>query len=100
MPTLADFDDLLAVALAAALLSFSDTMVTARAFAARNRYRIDANQELLGIGMANLMSGVSQGCVGGPLRLWYTSAHGSPGAPRSATSRAAAWYPELSALDF
>lgn len=60
-PTLADFDDLLAVALAAALLAFSDTMVTARAFAARNRYRIDANQELLGIGMANLMSGVSQG---------------------------------------
>jgi sulfate permease, SulP family len=60
-PTLADFDDLLAVALAAALLSFSDTMVTARAFAARSRYRIDANQELLGIGMANLMSGVSQG---------------------------------------
>lgn len=60
-PTLGDFDDLLAVALAAALLSFSDTMVTARAFAARNRYRIDANQELLGIGMANLVSGVSQG---------------------------------------
>ena len=46
LPTLADFDDLLAVALAAALLSFSDTMVTARAFAARNRQRIDANQEL------------------------------------------------------
>jgi MFS superfamily sulfate permease-like transporter len=36
-------------------------MVTARAFAARNRQRIDGNQELLGIGMANLMSGVSQG---------------------------------------
>jgi high affinity sulfate transporter 1 len=61
IPTLADFDDLLAVALAAALLSFSDTMVTARAFAARSRHRIDGNQELLGIGMANLMSGVSQG---------------------------------------
>jgi high affinity sulfate transporter 1 len=61
MPSLADFDDLLAVAFAAALLSFSDTMVTARAFAARNRQRIDGNQELLGIGMANLMSGVSQG---------------------------------------
>jgi len=61
LPALADFDELLAVALAAALLSFSDTMVTARAFAARNRQRIDANQELLGIGMANLMSGVSQG---------------------------------------
>ena len=63
LPTLglADFDALLPVALAAALLSFSDTMVTARAFAARNRYRIDANQELLGIGVANFLSGVSQG---------------------------------------
>lgn len=61
VPTLADFDSLLPVALAAALLSFSDTMVTARAFAARNRYRIDANQELLGIGVANFVSGLSQG---------------------------------------
>jgi high affinity sulfate transporter 1 len=59
--SLADFDDLLPVALVAALLSFSDTMITARAFAARNRYRIDANQELLAIGLANLVSGVSQG---------------------------------------
>lgn len=59
--TLADFDDLLPVALVAALLSFSDTMITARGFAARNRYRIDGNQELLGIGMANLVSGLSQG---------------------------------------
>lgn len=58
---LADFDDLLPVALVAALLSFSDTVVTARAFAARNGYRIDANQELLGIGMSNLASGLSQG---------------------------------------
>lgn len=59
--TLADFEDLLPVALVAALLSFSDTMITARGFAARNRYRIDGNQELLGIGMANLASGLSQG---------------------------------------
>lgn len=59
--TLADFEDLLPVALVAALLSFSDTMITARGFAARNRYRIDGNQELLGIGMANLVSGLSQG---------------------------------------
>ncbi|MDP2377343.1 SulP family inorganic anion transporter, partial [Reyranella sp.] len=59
--SLADFEDLLPVALVAALLSFSDTMITARGFAARNRYRIDGNQELLGIGMANLVSGLSQG---------------------------------------
>ncbi len=59
--SLADFDALLPVALVAALLSFSDTVVTARAFAQRNRYRIDANQELLAIGVANLVSGLSQG---------------------------------------
>jgi len=59
--SLADFDSLLPVALVAALLSFSDTVVTARAFAARNRYRVDANQELLAIGVANLVSGLSQG---------------------------------------
>jgi len=59
--TLADFEALLPVAFVAALLSFSDTVVTARAFAARNRYRIDANQELLAIGAANLVSGLSQG---------------------------------------
>jgi len=59
--SLGDFEYLLPIALVAALLSFSDTVVTARAFAARNRYRIDANQELLAIGVANLVSGLSQG---------------------------------------
>ena len=59
--SLADFDLLLPVAVAAALLSFSDTMVTARAFAARSRGRIDADQELLAIGLANLASGLTQG---------------------------------------
>lgn len=59
--SLDDFDLLLPVALMTALLSFSDTMITARAFAARNGYRIDANQELIAIGAANFAAGVSQG---------------------------------------
>jgi high affinity sulfate transporter 1 len=59
--TLGDFETLLPIALVTALVSFSDTMIAARAFAARNRYRIDANQELLALGVANLASGVSQG---------------------------------------
>ena len=59
--SLGDFESLLPIALVAALLSFSDTVVAARAFAARNRYRVDANQELLAIGVANLVSGLSQG---------------------------------------
>ena len=61
VPSLAEFDDLLPIAFVAALLSFSDTMITARAFAARHRYRIDANQELVALGVANLASGVSRG---------------------------------------
>jgi MFS superfamily sulfate permease-like transporter len=59
--SLADFELLLPIALVTALVSFSDTMIAARAFAARNRYRIDANQELLALGVANLSSGVSHG---------------------------------------
>jgi sulfate permease, SulP family len=59
--SLDDFDSLLPVALVAALLSFSDTIVTVRAFAARSGERIDADQELLAIGVANLASGLSHG---------------------------------------
>jgi high affinity sulfate transporter 1 len=61
IPALADFDDLLPIAMVAALVSFSDTIITARAFAARRHQRIDANQELLALGFANLVSGASQG---------------------------------------
>jgi high affinity sulfate transporter 1 len=59
--SLADFELLLPIALVTALLSFSDTMIAARAFAARSRERIDANQELIGLGLANLASGLSHG---------------------------------------
>ena len=59
--SLADFDALLPVAVVAALLSFSDTMITARAFGARHGTRVSADQELLGIGTANLVSGLTQG---------------------------------------
>jgi sulfate permease, SulP family len=52
---------LIPTALAGTVLAFSDTIVTARAFASRNHYRIDANQELLGLGMASIASGLTQG---------------------------------------
>ena len=57
----ADFEALLPVALVAALLSFSDTMIVARAFAVRSGQKIDADQELVALGVANLVSGVSKG---------------------------------------
>ncbi|BAQ65493.1 SulP family inorganic anion transporter [Geminocystis sp. NIES-3709] len=44
-----------------AFVSFNSAMVTAEAFAMKNRYEIDPNQELIALGMANIVAGVSQG---------------------------------------
>ena len=56
-----DFQSLLPLAFAATLLAFSDTMVTSRGFASRNHYRIDANQEMLALGLGNIAGGLTQG---------------------------------------
>jgi sulfate permease, SulP family len=63
LPTLgaAELRSLLPVAMVAALVLFSDTMVTARGFASRNRYQIDANQEMLAVGLGNIAAGFTQG---------------------------------------
>lgn len=52
---------LVSAAIGIALVGYSDNVLTARSFAARNGYRIDANQELLALGAANLGNGVMQG---------------------------------------
>jgi SulP family sulfate permease len=57
-------DDLYALLPAAAtmaLLSFADSVLTARAFAARHGYAIDANRELLALGWANVGAGLLRG---------------------------------------
>jgi high affinity sulfate transporter 1 len=54
------FDDLQALFAAAAgiaLVGYSDNVLTARGFAARTHTRVDANQELLALGTANLGNG-------------------------------------------
>ncbi|WP_199307226.1 solute carrier family 26 protein [Alkalinema sp. FACHB-956] len=56
-----DWVTLLASAVGIAIVGYSDTVLTARAFAARNRYKIDANQELLALGVANIGNAVFQG---------------------------------------
>ncbi len=43
------------------LISFTGGVLTAKSFARRNRYEIDANRELIAFGMANLAVGVGQG---------------------------------------
>ena len=52
---------LISAAIGISLVGYSDNVLTARSFAARNGYRIDANQELMALGAANLGNGVMQG---------------------------------------
>jgi sulfate permease, SulP family len=52
---------LLPVAAGIALVGFTDNVLTARAIAVDNKYRIEPNQELFALGMINLSAGLSQG---------------------------------------
>lgn len=58
---LADVTTVLSGGLAVALISFADTSVLSRAYAARTRTYVDPNQELVGLGAANLAAGFFQG---------------------------------------
>ena len=56
-----DLGRLFPVAAGIALVGYTDNVLTARSVAARHGYRIDANKELLALGLTNLTSGMSQG---------------------------------------
>ncbi|TBR39435.1 MULTISPECIES: SulP family inorganic anion transporter [Dyella] len=63
VPWLSDVD-LMKIVLgscAVALISFADTSVLSRTFAARYNTRVDPNQEMVGLGAANLAAGFFQG---------------------------------------
>ena len=55
-----DINDLALPAVAFALVAFADTVATARTFAAKNGYEVDANRELAGLGGANVAAGLTQ----------------------------------------
>jgi sulfate permease, SulP family len=58
------FSDILTmfpVALGVALVSFVDTTITGRAFAFKGGYRLDPNQELIALGLANIGCGLCHG---------------------------------------
>lgn len=55
------FLTLVASAIGIAVVGYSDNVLTARAFANRNSYKIDANQELLALGVCNFANGLMQG---------------------------------------
>lgn len=52
---------LLGPAVGIAIVGYTDNVLTARAFAVRNDYEIDANQELLALGASNVGTGLLQG---------------------------------------
>ena len=56
-----DVSAVLTGGLAVALVSFADTSVLSRAYAARMRTQVDPNQEMVGLGIANLAAGLFQG---------------------------------------
>jgi high affinity sulfate transporter 1 len=56
-----DLGPVLGGGLAVALVSFADTSVLSRTYAARGGEFVDPNQEMIGLGAANLVSGLFQG---------------------------------------
>lgn len=48
-------------AFAVALIAFADTSVLSRTYAARTRHHVDPNQEMIGLGVANVAAGFFQG---------------------------------------
>jgi MFS superfamily sulfate permease-like transporter len=56
-----DFVPVLVGGVAVALVSFADTSVLSRTYAARLRTVVDPNREMVGLGVANLAAGVFQG---------------------------------------
>jgi SulP family sulfate permease len=59
--SLSDLRELLLPAVGIAVVGYTDNVLTARAFATRAGYDVDANQELLALGMANVGSGLFRG---------------------------------------
>jgi high affinity sulfate transporter 1 len=59
--TYADLVPIVIGGCAVAMVSFADTSVLSRAYAARTRTSVDPNQEMVGLGAANLAAGFFQG---------------------------------------
>ena len=59
--TVPDILALLPAALALTILIYADEILTSRVFAAKHGQKVDANQEFVGIGMANIAAGLLTG---------------------------------------
>jgi sulfate permease, SulP family len=58
---LTDLSALAGPALGLMIVGYVDNVLTARSFATRNGYRVDANQELFALGVTNVAVGLTQG---------------------------------------
>ncbi len=81
MPTI-DFEvmkQLFPIALTISLVAFMESISVAKAFASRNNYEVDANQELIGLGIANIGGAFFQGypVTGGFSRTAVNASAGS-----------------------
>jgi sulfate permease, SulP family len=61
LPPVNDIGRLLLPALGVLVVGYTDNVLTGRAFAVRGGYHVDANQELLALGAANLGAGLLRG---------------------------------------
>ena len=59
--SLAEFNSLLSGAVAIAIVSFADMSVLSRTYAMRGNYKVDSNQELIALGVANVATGLFHG---------------------------------------
>jgi high affinity sulfate transporter 1 len=59
--SLSDVGPMLAAAIGITLVSLTDTIATSSSFAARRGEEVDPNQEMIGIGAANMAAGLFQG---------------------------------------
>jgi len=59
--SLADVQTVILGGCAVAMIAFADTSVLSRSYAARTRSHVDPNQEMIGLGAANLAAGFFQG---------------------------------------
>ncbi|WP_432840495.1 SulP family inorganic anion transporter [Dactylosporangium sp. CA-092794] len=61
LPGAGDLTRLVLPAIGLMVVGYTDTVLTARSFAARGGYRIDVNQELLALGVSNVATGALRG---------------------------------------
>jgi SulP family sulfate permease len=83
------FLDLLGAAVGVMLVGFAEGLGAAKTYAAREGYDIDADRELLGLGLANLGTGLASGMVVNG-SLSKTAVNGSAGARSQVSSLTAA----------